>query len=252
MNGRVALVTGASKGIGRATAVRLAADGFCIAVNYHADAAGASAVVDAIRRAGGVAEACPADVGDPDQADALVAAVLSRLGRIDVLVSNAAIFPWRDWLAIEIEEWDRVMAVNVRAAFLLARSCYADMRSRGWGRVITLASATAFSGDAHLMHYATSKAAVLGLTRSLARAMGDAGITVNAVSTGKTLTEGLQRWLDDGTLDPEATLRSRATQAIKRIATPEDIVGTISFLASDDSGYMTGQVLNVDGGRNMR
>lgn len=251
LTGKVALVTGASRGIGRAIAGRLAADGARVVVNYRSGAEEAEQVVEGIRATGREAIALRADVGEPAEIEELVRGAVAHFGSVDVLVNNAAIFPWREWTEIPVEEWDRVFAVNCRAGFLAARACYPSMREKGWGRVISLSSATFLTGAAELMHYASSKGAVVGLTRSLARAVGDDGITVNAVSTGRTLTDGFQEWFDTGVLDYDETVKSRQSQSIKRLALPDDVVGAVSFLASDDARYMTGQVLNVDGGRNM-
>jgi 3-oxoacyl-[acyl-carrier protein] reductase len=176
---------------------------------------------------------------------------LDHLGTVDVLVNNAGIFPWSDWEHISGDEWDRVMAVNAKGPFLMAQACVPGMRARRWGRVLSMCSATFLTGSQHLMHYAASKAAVVGFTRSLARAVGDDGITANAVTTGKTLTEGFSRWFADGTLDPEETKRSREQQCIKRFSTPQDIAAVMAFLASEEAGFITGQLFNVDGGRNM-
>jgi 3-oxoacyl-[acyl-carrier protein] reductase len=249
--GRVALVTGASKGIGRAAALRFGQEGAAVVVNYLTDAESAASVVAEIEDAGSRAIALQADVSDERQVSAMVQRVAQELGTIDIAVNNAAIFPWQDWTDISSEDWDRVLAVDLKGCFLVSRAVYPHMRERGWGRIISLASATALHGQAELMHYASAKAGIIGLTRSLARAVGDDGITVNAVTTGRTLTDGFQRWFEDGTLTREETEASRAHQPIKRLATPEDIVGTIAFLASDDAAYMTGQLLNVDGGRTM-
>lgn len=249
--GRTALVTGASRGIGRAIAMRLAKDGADVAVNYRTGADEAAQVVDEIQRHGRRAVAVQADIGVPDDATTLVAETRDRLGGIDILVNNAAIFPWTEWQAIEVAEWDAVFNVNVRACFLLSQACVPAMQELGWGRVISLASATFLTGSANLMHYAASKGAVIGFTRSLARAVGDDGVTVNAVSTGRTLTDGLKKWFDNGVLDYDETAKTRESQSIKRLGRPEDVVGAVSFLASDDAAYMTGQLLNVDGGRNM-
>jgi 3-oxoacyl-[acyl-carrier protein] reductase len=251
LQGRVALVTGASKGIGRATALRLAQEGADVAVNYLRDADGAAAVVADAAAAGSRAIAVRADVSDEAQVAEMVHRTMRELGAVEIAVNNAAIFPWQAWNDISGEDWDRVLAVDLKGCFLVSRAVYPQMRERGWGRIISLSSATALHGQAELMHYASAKAGIIGFTRSLARAVGDDGITVNAVTTGRTLTDGFQRWFEDGTLTREDTEASRAHQPIKRLATPDDIVGTIAFLASDDAAYMTGQLLNVDGGRTM-
>jgi len=247
--GRTALVTGASKGIGRAIAMRLAQEGAEVALNYHTDPGGAEQAVDQIIGEGGTAFALRADLGNPQDCEALVGACEDRFGPIDILVNNAAIFPWSNWEEASLDEWDRVFAVNVRGAFIVARAAVAGMRSRGWGRMIFMSSGTYLTGSTDLMHYSASKGAIVGLVRSLARALGDDGITVNAVTTGRTLTEGLEGLFEIGATDYEESVASRRSQSIKRLATPEDIVGTVAFLASADSAYMTGQLL--DGGRNM-
>lgn len=250
--GRVALVTGASKGIGRATAVRLGAEGASVAVAYRSGEQEAKEVVKEIRDLGSNATALFGDLSDALTPAALVEAASRRLGDIDILVNNAAIFPWTAWDEVSTDEWDTVFAINVRAAFLLSRAVAPAMKKNGWGRIVSLSSATFLTGSEHLMHYSASKAALVGLTRSLARALGDFGITANAVTTGRTLTDGVQKWMDDGVMSMEEAVNSRASQCVKRLGVPDDIVGTISFLASDDAAYMTGQLLNVDGGRNMQ
>lgn len=250
--GRVALVTGASKGIGRATALRLAREGAVVAVNYLSDADGAAAAVAEIEAAGSRAISIRADVSDPQQVADMVQLTVEEFGSVDIAINNAAIFPWQDWTDITSEDWDRVMAVDLKGCFLVSQAVHPHMRSRGWGRIVSLSSATALHGQAELMHYAAAKAGIVGMTRSLARAVGDDGITVNAVTTGRTLTDGFQKWFDEGTVSRADTEASRVNQAIKRLATPEDIVGTIAFVVSDDAAYMTGQLLNVDGGRTMR
>lgn len=250
--GRVALVTGASKGIGRAIALRLAQEGASVAVNYLGDADAAAASVAEIEAVGASAIAIRADVADEEQVAKMVHQTVDAFGSVDIAINNAAIFPWQDWVDITSADWDRVLAVDLKGCFLVSKAVYSQMRARGWGRIVSLSSATALHGQAELMHYAAAKAGIVGLTRSLARAVGDDGITVNAVTTGRTLTDGFQKWFDEGTLSRAETEASRANQAIKRLATPEDIVGTVAFLVSDDAAYMTGQLLNVDGGRTMR
>ena len=248
---KVALVTGASKGIGRAVALRLAGDGFAVAVNYRTDREGALRVLEDVRCAGSDGVIIEADLGTLDGPEALVRSTQERLGRLDVLVNNAAIFPLSDWDAIPPEQWDRVFNVNVRGGYLAARAAAPAMAARGWGRIIFMSSGTFLTGSTRLADYAASKGAVIGLTRSLALALGDRGITVNAVTTGRTLTEGLETYFDAGETTLEASIASRRTQAIKRLAVPDDIAGVFAFLASDDSAYLTGQLINVDGGRNM-
>lgn len=250
--GRVILVTGASRGIGREIALRFASEGANVAIAYHANKDEAQTVVSRIREHSVEGVAVQADLADAGSPSRLVDATVAAFGKIDVLVNNAAIFPWTDWSDISIEEWDRVFAVNVRAAFLCAQLASTHMIKAGWGRIISVGSATFFTGSATLMHYAASKGAVVGLTRSLARALGDHGITVNAVTTGRTLSDGVQDWIDKGIMDMNEATASRASQAIKRLGRPDDIAGTVSFLASEDSSFMTGQLLNVDGGRNMQ
>lgn len=247
---RVALVTGSSKGIGRAAARRLARDGFVVAVNYRSDEPAAQDVVREIESEGGSAAAFQADVGVDEDATRLVRATIDHFGRVDVLVNNAAIFPWEEWSGISTESWDRVFAVNVRGAYVASREAFADMKQRRWGRLIFMASRTFFTGSPSLIHYASSKGAIVGMVRSMALAVGDYGITANAVATGRTMTEGLEGLIEQGATTYQES-NDRTGQAIKRLAEPEDIVGTISFLASADASYMTGQVLNVDGGRTM-
>ncbi len=248
---RVALITGASKGIGRAVAARLARDGFAVAINYLTDRDGAQRGLDEVRAAGGDGLILQGDVGTLDGPTELVRSTVDGLGRLDVLVNNAAIFPLSDWDAVTPQQWERVFNVNVRGGYLAARAAANEMAPRGWGRIVFMSSGTFLTGSARLVDYSASKGAVIGLTRSLALALGDQGITVNAVTTGRTLTEGLETYFDQGETTLEASVASRRSQAIKRLANPVDIAGVFAFLASDDAAYLTGQLINVDGGRSM-
>lgn len=249
---RVALVTGASRGIGRAIARRLASDGVALAINdLPRQEEACVALEHELRQGGAKAITALGDVGSKEDVSRVTERTVAQLGSIDILVNNAAVFPWTSWTEISDVEWDQVLRVNLKGAFLCAQTCFPFMKVRKWGRIISMTSATALTGDANLIHYSASKAAIIGLTRSLARAVGDYGITANAVSTGKTLTEGFREWFDQGVLDYEDVMASRQNQCIKRVTDPSDIAAAVSFLASDDAGFITGQVINVDGGRNM-
>ena len=249
LSGRAALVTGAGRGIGRAIALRLAADGAAVAVNDIE--ASAKETCEQIIEAGGLATPVLGDVSSEPEVSSFVELAVRELGRLDILVNNAGIFPWRAWTEIPVEEWDRVMAVNVRGAFLCARCSYPHLRQSGHGRVVNVSSTTWLSGPRHLLHYATSKAALVGLTHSLARELGDDNITVNAVATGRTLTEGVRDWIAAGHMTLDDVVESRQVQPIKRVGEPEEVAAVVSFLASDDASYMTGEIVVVDGGRNM-
>jgi 3-oxoacyl-[acyl-carrier protein] reductase len=248
---RVAIVTGASRGIGRAVAYRLAAQGHAVCVNYVRDAERAAAVVSHIRDNGGVAYAAGGDVSDPSQVAVVVDECATHLGAPTTLVNNAAIFPWTPWQEISPAEWDEVFAVNVRGAWLMSKAVTPFMEAAEWGRIVSMTSATFLTGNPNLMHYAASKGAIVGLTRSLARALGAHNITVNAVSTGKIITEGFEQYFSQGVLNSEEVVASRQSQPIARLGEPEDCASVIAFLTSDEASYLTGQLVNVDGGRNM-
>ncbi len=214
-----------------------------------ADIDGAAAA-DAAHEIGGTdALAIQVDVADERSVAKMVAAVVDRFGGADVLVNNAAVYatvPIRraPLEALTVAEWDQVMAVNLRGSFLCARAVAASMKARGGGRIINISSGTALNGTGAL-HYAASKAGVIGFTRTLARELGPHGITVNAVAPGATLTDATS---------PEDRRRhaaSVATRAIPRVETPHDIVGAVLFLASPAAAFITGQTLVVDGGRAM-
>ena len=249
LSGRVALVTGASRGIGRAICERLAADGAAVAVNYHSPARQeeAESVAAGIRRAGGKAMAVRADVSDASQVEQMVRAVGDALGPVTILVNNAAITRVHGpWTEIDENGWDQVMASNAKGCWLSCRAVHPHMVAAGWGRIINISSVTFLLGMADLVHYVASKGAVVGLTRALARAVGSEGITVNSVSPGGIQTEMVDELYPDQ--QAEIAAGASAVQAIPRQGTAADIAAAVAFLASDDASFITGQLLNVDGG----
>jgi 3-oxoacyl-[acyl-carrier protein] reductase len=243
---RVALVTGSSRGLGSAIALRLARDGLAVAVNYRRDEAAAQQVVDAIRDAGGSAGRFPADVTDAGEVDALVAAVVDRLGSLDVLVFNAT-GPQPDAPLDDVGWEDHLAQLDffVRSPILLGRAAIPGMRERGWGRIVQIDSEIADRPPIGRSAYATAKNAQIGLMRSWAHELAADGITVNAVAPGFIPVE---RHDDVPDADREAY---RATVPAGRMGTPEDIAAATSFFASEDAGFVTGQRLVVDGGRTL-
>jgi len=240
---RVVIVTGGGQGIGRAYALGLAAEGARVVV---ADIADPALVVKEIEARGGQALGVGCDVSQEGDTQHLATTAMARFGRIDVLVNNAAVYGTlkrRPFMEIPVEEWDRVMAVNLRGLFLCARAVFPAMKAQGKGKIINIASSTFFKGVPHYIHYTTSKGGVVGFTRSLARELGDFGIRVNAIAPGFTLSGENEKNISE---ERKATnIRSRMLQ---RAQVPEDLVGTVVFLASDDSDFMTGQTIVVDGG----
>ena len=245
LNGRVSIITGAGQGIGRAFAKAFAAEG-AIPIIAERNRERGEAVAAEITAAGGQARAVTTDVADPDSVAAMAKAVEAEFGRIDILINNAAIFStleMRPFDQIPLEEWEAVLRVNVTGAFLCARAVVAAMRRAGWGRIINMASGAVTLGRPNYLHYIASKAALDGMTRSLARELGPHGITVNAILPGATFTE-----IERKTVTPEQTERIIAMQCIPRPEGPDDLVGTALFLASDAASFLTGQALTVDGG----
>jgi len=244
---KVAVVTGAAQGIGQAYALGLAAEGARVIV---VDVQEGTRTVEAIAQAGGSAVDIPTDVSDEASVRSMVEATVRQFGRIDVLVNNAALFvalyPLKDFDQITVEEWDRVMAVNLRGVFLCCKAVVPTMRRQRYGRIINISSSVFWRGVPGFLHYATTKAGVIGLTRSLSRELGEYGITVNSVAPGYTQSEGVIRVQKEGIgQDPHEIAVS---QAIPRPQVPQDLVGTIVFLASDASAFITGQAIVVDGG----
>lgn len=239
---RVAIVTGAARGIGAAYAQGLAREGAAVAV---ADLLDPKPVAQAIETAGGRALPLIADVSDESQTRAMARSVLETYGRIDILVNNAAFFAsieHRPFEEIPVEEWDKVMAVNVRGTFLCAKAVAPTMKSQKRGKIINVASGTVYKGNENFMGYVSSKGAVVAMTRCLARELGPYNINVNAIAPGLTMSEAIREKGEN--LDAQ-TIQSRL---IRRRIDPEDLVGTVVYLSSSDSDMMTGQILLVDGG----
>jgi NAD(P)-dependent dehydrogenase (short-subunit alcohol dehydrogenase family) len=245
LQNRVAIITGAGQGLGRAFAKAFAAQG-AMPVIAERNAERADAVAAEIAAAGGRARAIATDVADPESVERMAKAVEAEFGRIDILVNNAALFStleMRPFDQIPLDEWDTVLRVNVTGAFLCARAVVAAMRRAKWGRIINMASGAVTLGRPNYLHYITSKAALDGMTRSLARELGADGITVNAILPGATFTE-----IERKTVTPEQKAKIIAMQCIPRPEVPADLVGTVLFLASDAAAFLTGQAITVDGG----
>ena len=242
LQGRVAIVTGAGQGIGRVFAKAFAMAGAIpvVAERNHDKGRAVAAEI------GNEAFAIHTDVADPASIDGMVAEVERRFGRIDILVNNAGIFStleMRPFEQIPLDEWEHVLRVNVTGPFLCSRAVLPAMRRAKWGRIINMASGAVTLGRPNYLHYITSKAALEGMTRSMARELGADGITVNSILPGATFTE-----IERKTVSPEQKQRIVAQQCIPRPEVPEDLVGTVLFLASEASAFVTGQGLTVDGG----
>jgi (S)-1-phenylethanol dehydrogenase len=247
-HGKVAVISGAASGIGQAFAQRLAQDGAHIVI---ADILPATDTVRLVEEAGRDVLAWKGDVSSESSVKALAADVSARFGRCDILVNCAGIFPSHPFAEMTFADWRRVQAINLDSVFLMCAVFVPGMRARKWGRIVNMASSTLGSVVSDFVHYVASKGGVVGFTRALATELGNDGITVNAISPGLTRSPGtLARTPRPGMASMEDELAFAATmQAIKRPEVPADLAGTVSFLTSDDAAFMTGQTLNVDGGR---
>jgi 3-oxoacyl-[acyl-carrier protein] reductase len=244
---RVAIVTGGGHGIGKAYALRLAQEGAKLVI-AELDEAAAHALAAELNAAGHEAIGLRTDVSDKRSVEAMAQAAIARFGRIDVLVNNAAIFATvpmsrSPFDQIEVEEWDRMMSVNLRGTWLASCAVIPQMRAQGYGKIINISSGTALKGSPSRIHYVTSKAGILGFTKTLANEVGKDNICVNCVAPGSTLSEENP---DDGIVKMRQA--ATATRALKRVQTPEDLTGAVVFFASADSDFITGQTLVVDGG----
>jgi NAD(P)-dependent dehydrogenase (short-subunit alcohol dehydrogenase family) len=248
LDGRVAIVTGGAKGIGRHYSQALAAEGARLMI---ADIADGAALADEIARAHGANSVASAvtDVSDEAAVTALVAKTMERFGKIDVLVNNAALYaPLKEETCTEIEvaTWDRVMAVNLRGPFLMAKHVVPHMKAQGYGKIINIGSGTAFKGIPRFLHYVTSKGGITAFTRALSRELGEHGIRVNTLAPGFTLSDTIVA--QNPKHVETAGKASVAGRAIRRDAHPQDLLGALIFLAGPESDFITGQTLAVDGG----
>jgi 3-oxoacyl-[acyl-carrier protein] reductase/(S)-1-phenylethanol dehydrogenase len=237
---RVAVVTGAAGGLGQVFAERLARDGCDIAI---ADLVDCRETVRRVEAHGRRALALRCDLAEPDDIQAFVRQVLATLGRVDIVVNNAAYQPMVPFDELTAATLRKMLAVNTEASFLLSQACVPGMRERRWGRIVHLASSSAWSPPPHFVAYIPTKMANVVLTRAMAQALGDDGITVNAIAPGLTRTAAAAEHVPQFVWD-----RVKEQQLIHRTAQPEDLAGALSFLCSDDASFITGQTYHVDGG----
>ena len=245
---RVAIVTGSAQGIGKAYVLRLAEEGAKVVI---ADIQEGKEVEQTIISKGREALTLHTDVTDEESIKETARKTVERFGRIDVLVNNAAYFSSiikKSFYEISADEWDAVLRVNLKGPFLCSKAVYPQMKKQGKGKIINISSGAFYKGLPLFLHYVTTKGGIIGFTRSLAREVGDVGICVNTIAPGYTETEILK----EKPQDPEEVLNAiLASRCIKRPGSPEDLIGTLVFLASDDSDFITGQTIIVDGGSAM-
>ncbi len=246
LDGRVALITGASRGFGRATALRFAAEGAGVVVNYRAAEAEARAVVAEIERAGGRAVAVRADIGVAADCAALAAAALEAFGRVDVLVNNAGIMDVRPFADQGLADWQAMLDVNVWGTLRLTHALLPALRASGRGRVINLSSQLGHVGGENFAVYSGTKGFILAFTKSLAREVGADGVTVNAICPGSIITD-----MNRGIYPPERAAERARGLPLRRMGDPDDIAAAALYLASDDARFMTGQCVDVNGGSTM-
>jgi len=244
---KVAIVTGAARGLGRAYSLKLAEEGAkVVAVDIEFE--GAAQTAREIEAQGGSAIALRVDISDEEDTLRMAEETVKRFGRIDILVNNAAIYygiTRKPFYEIDPDEWDRVMTVNVKGPWLCTRAVFPQMKKQGKGSIINISSEVFFTGSRDFVHYIASKGGVIGLTRALAVELGPHGIRVNSVAPGFTDTEASRLLL------PQIEKYDTSRTPLQRLERPEDLVGAVVFLASDESDFITGQTLLVDGGRAM-
>jgi NAD(P)-dependent dehydrogenase (short-subunit alcohol dehydrogenase family) len=244
---KVAIVTGGAKGLGRAFAIKMAAQGAQVMVVTRKDLDNLKETVRQIEDVGGQAAFFQADVSREADTEAMAAETVRAFGRIDILLNNAAVYDGikrKPFYEIDSDEWDLVMSVNVKGAFLAAKAVFPYMQEQGYGKIINLASEVFFTGSHGFAHYVSSKGGIIGLTRALAIELGPYNICINCLAPGFTDTEASRGLADVSKYDTSKT-------PLRRLETPEDLTGAALFLASPDSDFVTGQTLLVDGGRAM-
>lgn len=242
LNGRVALVTGGSRGIGREICTRLAEHGAAVAINYNKSKAEAEDLCAKIVAAGGKAVVIQADVRVPEDTERLVEETVSQLGKLDVLVNNAGFNRDTLILRMSLADWDEVMEMNLRAVFLCTKAALRPMMKGRWGRIVNIGSVSGIAGNAGQANYAAAKSGLVGFTRAVAREMGSRNITSNLVMPGLVITEltkDIRKEIVEGV---------KQRLMIDRMGTPTDVAACVVFFASEEGGYVTGQVLSVDGG----
>ena len=242
LEGKIALVTGSSRGIGEVIALRLARDGAKVAVNYHTGTEAASKVVESILATGGDSFAVGADVSQEDQVESMLEQVAQRWGKLDILVNNAGITRDKLLLRMGSKEWDDVINVNLRGAYLCTKLALPHMMRQRYGRIVNMSSVVGLTGNPGQVNYAASKAGLIGLTKAAAREVASRNITVNAVAPGYITTAMVNK------LSEEARQAVLARIPMARFGTPEDVAEAVGFLCSEGAGYITGQVIGIDGG----
>jgi 3-oxoacyl-[acyl-carrier protein] reductase len=239
---KVVLITGASRGIGRAIAMAFAEPGSAVIINYRSGSEAAKKTAEAVTQRGAQAVLCPFDVAQPEAVKAAFKDITDTFGRLDVLVNNAGITRDNIFPRLKESDWDDVVAVNLKGVFLCCQAAMRPMLKQRFGRIITITSVVGFTGNAGQCNYAAAKAGIMGLTRSLAREVISRNITVNAVAPGYIETEMTQ------SLSEEARRALLEQIPAGRTGTPEEVAAAVRFLASEEAGYITGQVLHVNGG----